>query len=565
VKKTFYSVFFLLFVALTASVCPAQVGLLRGLQTSGGPAAKQDPLGRSTPRGTLLGFIEAAQQGDTTRALNYLEITGQAREAGADREKLVHDLLKLFDRAYIGRINEVSDAAEPTPNSALLPNHERGGIFVAGNKQVDLLLVRVAEPNVGQVWLISWTTLSKVPDLVEDVEARDFERKLPRLLTNYQILSIPLWVWAWMLILIPPAALAGMILALFLASPFLLIRKFGRRDPMGVWKAVRAPLMLLLASFVHAYGVGLAKVPLLMRLYYLPLLRTIFIFSLAWIVWSLTTLWVKHMQRVVTARGDRSVLALVALGHRLVKAAIIIVALFSVLAAAGVNLTTALAGLGIGGIAVAFAAQKSLENLFGGVSVLSDNVIRVGDSCRFGEKTGTVEDIGLRSTRIRTPERVEISIPNGVVSTVSIENFSLRDKILINHKFGLRYETTADQLRLLVTELRKMLRQHPRVETDTARVRFTAFAESSLTVELFAYALTTENTEFLAIQEDVLLRTVEIVESVGTGFAFPSRTVYINRDSGGTGDLSALQEVEAWSANTEEPKAPPRSSDERKK
>jgi MscS family membrane protein len=396
--------------------------------------------------------------------------------------------------------------------------------------------------------------------LVENIEAQDFERKLPKPLTNYQILSIPLWVWIWMAILVPPTALAGIVLAWFFAIPFLLIAKVIRRDASGAWQAVRAPLMLLLGSFAHAYGMALARGPLLLRVYYYALLRTIFIFSLAWIIWALTTLWMKQVRRVMLARGERSALALVALGHRLLKAIIFITALLSILAVAGVNLTTALAGLGIGGIAVALAAQKSLENLFGGVSVLSDNVIRVGDYCRFGDKAGTVEDIGLRSTRIRTSERVEISIPNGAVSTLSIENFSMRDKILINHKFGLRYETTAEQVRYVVSEVRKMLAAHPRVETETARVRFTAFAESSLTIELFAYALTTENVEFLEIQEDVLLRSVEIVEKAGTQFAFPSRTVYINRD-GVSPNTSALQEIEAWSALTEDPKAPKKRSE----
>src|ERR1700734_4246148 len=108
----------------------------------------------------------------------------------------------------------------------------------------------------------------------------------------------------------------------------------------------------------------------------------------------------------------------------------------------GFNMTTALAGLGIGGIAVAFAAQKTLENLFGGVSLLADEVIRVGDVCRFGDRTGTVEDISLRSTRIRTPERSALSIPNGSLATMNIENLSRRDKILFNTKLGLRYETS---------------------------------------------------------------------------------------------------------------------------
>jgi len=108
---------------------------------------------------------------------------------------------------------------------------------------------------------------------------------------------------------------------------------------------------------------------------------------------------------------------------------VVIAAILAILAVLGFNLTTVLAGLGIGGIAIAFAAQKTLENLFGGISVLADEVIRVGDYCRFGDRSGTVEDISLRSTRVRTDARTELSIPNGTLATMSIENFTRRDKI----------------------------------------------------------------------------------------------------------------------------------------
>ncbi len=218
-------------------------------------------------------------------------------------------------------------------------------------------------------------------------------------------------------------------------------------------------------------------------------------------------------------------------------------------------MTTALAGLGIGGIAIAFAAQKTLENLFGGVSLLGDEVIRVGDVCRFGDKTGTVEDISLRSTRIRTPERSELSIPNGTLATMNVENLSRRDKILFTTKLGLRYETSADQLRYVLAQIRRLLYEHPKVETNGARIRFIGYDNSSLTLEVFCYVLTRDNNEFLAIQEDLLLRIMDIVEASGTGFAFPSRTVYLGRDTGLDKEKTTAisHEVQQWRENSKLP------------
>ena len=157
------------------------------------------------------------------------------------------------------------------------------------------------------------------------------------------------------------------------------------------------------------------------------------------------------------------------------------------LASFGVNLTATLAGLGIGGLALAFAAQKTLANLFGGVAVLTENVIRVGDTCRIGGQLGEVEDVTLWSTRLRTSERTVLSIPNGMVMESPIENLSRRDKFWFHPVVGLVYETTGDQLRRVLEGIRGMLAADPRVDTADARVRFLRLGESSLDLEVFAY------------------------------------------------------------------------------
>jgi MscS family membrane protein len=218
-------------------------------------------------------------------------------------------------------------------------------------------------------------------------------------------------------------------------------------------------------------------------------------------------------------------------------------------------MTTALAGVGLGGIAIALGAQKTLENLFGGISILSDESLRVGDTCVIGTRVGTVEDISLRSVRIRTVERTELSIPSGTLATMSIENLSRRDKVLFNTTFGLRYETTVDQLRYVLAGVRRMLYEHPKVETVSARIRFAGFGASSLDTEIFCYVLTEDYSEFLAIREDLLLRVMEVVTAAGSAFALPARTIYQTSDPGVDKRRAeaAAGEVEKWRQRSDLP------------
>lgn len=276
--------------------------------------------------------------------------------------------------------------------------------------------------------------------------------------------------------------------------------------------------------------------------------RVVFVVGVAWLVLGILSRGMERLRDRAIARGSTGTGSLVLLGQRVLKALVILSAALTVLGVLGFNMTTALAGLGIGGLAIGFGAQKTIENLFGGVSLLWDEVIRVGESCNFNGRVGVVEDISLRSTRIRTMERTELSIPNGSLATMNVENLSRRDKFLFNPKIGLRYETTPDQLRCLLAEARRMLYEHPKVETATARIRLSGLEDRWLALEVFSYILTRDAAEFTAIREDILLRLMDIVTEAGTGFAFPSHTVYLGQDPGVAKEKAerAAERVRKW-------------------
>jgi MscS family membrane protein len=216
----------------------------------------------------------------------------------------------------------------------------------------------------------------------------------------------------------------------------------------------------------------------------------------------------------------------------------------------GVHAYGIIAGLGVGGLAIALAAQPNIENLIGGLSLFADRPVRVGDFCKYGDDVGTIEAIGIRSTRIRGIDRTLTTIPNGVLSKMPVVNFTLRDRMLLKTVISLRYETTPEQLRHVVAKLRELLLAHPMVTPEPSRVRFAGFDKSSLNVEVFAYIGTKDWNEFLEVQEDIYLRMIDVIAASGTGFAFPSQTLYFARDKGLDPDKSAaaMAEVQQWRA-----------------
>jgi MscS family membrane protein len=193
---------------------------------------------------------------------------------------------------------------------------------------------------------------------------------------------------------------------------------------------------------------------------------------------------------------------------------------------------------------VAFAAQKSLENLFGGFVVLSDKAVHVGDFVRVGSVLGGIEDVTLYATRIRTLERIVVSIPNGILMTSQIENLSRRDKFLFRHTLGLTYGTTAAQVCAVVDGCRARLAADARVEPGTLSVRFAALSAYSLDVQVFAYVLVPDWATFLAAQQELLLVLMDVVEEAGSALAFPTSTTYFVSEPKGAEPPSPNQPAE---------------------
>jgi MscS family membrane protein len=195
-----------------------------------------------------------------------------------------------------------------------------------------------------------------------------------------------------------------------------------------------------------------------------------------------------------------------------------------------INITATLAGVGVGGIAIALAAQKTLENVIAGVSLIADEAVHVGDSVSVGEVEGTVVQIGLRSTTIRSIDRRLVSLPNGQMATMRLDTLSARDKFLFRQLVGLVYETTPAQLRSAVAGIRKLLGSHEAVDLGALRVRFVRFDASAVEIEVFTYVVASDWNNFLEIQEELLHGIRDVIQIAGAGVALPSQRLYIAAD-----------------------------------
>jgi len=525
--KRFASLFLVLVLCLPILSAQSVSSLLKATASTPAPAAQADPLGRDTPSGTVVGFLQAEQNGNEKAAADYLQMSTTRRQSqGAD---LAIKLKVLMDRAFVGSLRRISTNAEGSPESGT-PDQQMIGTFSVADTDVPVILVRVHDAN-GRVWLFSSDTLSKVPELYDNVEAHQVETKLPRALVQNSFAGMPIWQWLALLLAIPVAAVVGYAIVLFLAIPRRLYLAWRKKPNLHTYSRLSKPLILSFGAIAHRLLAAYLGLPLLPRFYYYRTIGVLVTVGFFWFLFRLTTLTMQRLRTHANAVGRTGTGTLMVLGERLLKALVLTVAVLSILALFGFNLTTVLAGLGIGGIAIAFAAQKTLENLFGGISVLADEVIRVGDYCRFGDRVGTVEDISLRSTRVRTDERTQLSIPNGAVATMNVENITRREKILFNPSIGIRPETSPDQLRYVLAEIRRLLYEHPMVESETARVRFASIDSNALSLHIFCYVLTRDFAEFVAIREDLLLRILEIIKSAGTALALPSQVVDMSRDS----------------------------------
>jgi MscS family membrane protein len=427
---------------------------------------------------------------------------------GPELSRQLEDLLDdtPFDITMLSREPEGDQSDNLASNRELLDS------FQVDGQTLELQLERVQLRAGSRVWLVSADSIPLIPKAHQLIRETPLESKLPQPLVTFELFDTP--VWRWIALIIAAVALWAAASALSVGI-IAVLRRFKSVS------AFRGPLRAALA--VATFRAVLEFIPpaSISRLFLERTLGLIFSLTAAWAGAVFVDLFAEHWAARLDPRMQAVSYSVLPLGRQMVKVFLFLIAVLSVFSAWGYNTSTILAGVGVGGLAVALAAQKTIENLFGGISVIGDRPVLVGDFCRFGDRVGTVTHIGLRSTRIRTLDRTIVSVPNGQFSSMELENFSVRDKMWFHPTLSLRRDTTAEQLSKVLSGVEAILKNHPKVEVGSLPVRLVGLGAYSLNIEVFAYVKTPDFDEFLALQQELLIKILQAVEDAGTALAIP--------------------------------------------
>ncbi len=497
------------------------------------PPPPVDPLGRSNPHDCVLEFLRSAETKDYARAAEYLDGKRTPERAQA----LAIQLKFLLDQGLSTSINGLSRS--PTGSSQRLPvTREDVGVVKTPAGDLKVMLDHVERPDEPAIWLFSQETLNQVPGAYESAHHTDYEQYFPKWM-HAEFLSVPLWRWTFILLsLLAMFGIANLLTRLLL---WLLQRIFKRRLSPGVERsilALKGPIFCLTLSIMLGVA-GEYAITALGRHYWKSIAFFLVWVSTAWLLIRLTDIVINYLRHRLLLRMQVERATFLSMLGRLFKILVVLIVVIALLTHAGVNVSGLIAGLGIGGIALALAAQKTLADLFGGLSIVMRGAVRVGDFCQIDGIMGTVEDIGISALNMRTLDRSMVSIPNAKVAAVNFENFQLRDRYWLHQVFTLRSDTPHDVVKIVLDDVMQMLMSRPEIDKDSARVRLINLTPAGPQIELFAYVRLVDKgwAVFLASQEEIILKTMALVEAAGASFV---PLVDVLRTDSGKAKLSAM-------------------------
>ncbi|HTW64968.1 MAG TPA: mechanosensitive ion channel family protein [Bryobacteraceae bacterium] len=513
-----------LVIALLFCIC-GSAQILPASATKSSPPQATDPLNRETPQSSVEAFLEAAHAKNYGRAWRYMDLRSLPESERLDEgTELAKQLQSILDHDVQFDVANLSRNPEGDLSDNLPPNFDRVDTFHVDGRTLELELERITLRSGIKVWVFSADSVKQIPVIAQLTDSSAIERHLPLPLVNIKFIDTALWRWIGLALLaFVLAAISKWLSRFVLWLTRQAVKRLSPGANLTTFETFIGPLRLLLAvSFFRAGMIWLGPSALL-RLYLGRLLAFLFFCGLFWLCSVIIDAVVRHLRLRLESRHRAFSYSVLPLSGRIAKIVVFVFIIAAVLTAWGYNTTTLLAGLGIGGVAIALASQKTIENLFGSVSVISDRPVSVGDFCKFGSSMGTVEDIGLRSTRIRTLDRTLVTVPNGSFSTMTLENFNRKDKNLFHVTLNLKRDTTPSQMRTVLDSITSLVKDQPKFEAGDVPVRFIGIGAYSLDVEIFLYMLTLDGDEFLRLQQDLLLRIMEAIHAAGTALALPTQ------------------------------------------
>ena len=481
-------------------------------------------------------FIAAHPEVDVRVSARMRRVSVDGKGDVAERAT-VEAWLDDSDIAVLYRLidfDTLSGASGGKLDDGLPPRVEQVAVLAIDGKDQPVRLRRTSDKD-GTYWEFSPMTVSHIDDWYSELPDRWIRDLLTGGRTNFLLSAGPLgllwWQWLALPILGGLSWVAGRLLR-GVSRPLIGIitaRTTNRWvDQLGA--SLGRPLTLAFSLMVFGLGCTAMQLSTPALEWVGALVRSGLVFALFWALWRTIAVFAALTLTRPWARTNPATLSLLTVGSNILRGAVVALGVLAMVAAMGYPVGTVLAGLGIGGLALAFGAQKTVENVFGSMALAVDQPLRVGDFVKVEDFVGTVEDIGLRSTRFRTLDRTVVSIPNGKLADQRLESFQLRDRMRLATTVGLTYATTRQQMQAVLAGFERVLRSHPRIWADAVIVKFKEFGSSSLDIEVMAWFQVPTWDEFQECRQDVLLEFMRVVEEAGSSFAFPTRTIHLVQD-----------------------------------
>lgn len=482
-----------------------------------------DPFGRQTPRSSVQGFIKALSENNSSLAANYLNL-----HAGENPVEVVRQVKLALDTG--GRLDaELQISNDPSGNLAdqLPPILEKVGTITAGEQVIDILLVRKATRNGSQYWQISAETIQAIkatdlslsPSIIDKYTFTPLKNKM---IGGYNFADI-FAVLLLALFCIAASYVVFGLIYLFLKSYYPKVR----HKPLPIDAKFILPLALVMTSIILYEVMVYAGVSVTVREPVNRIKDIVGWFASTWLLLRVIDAIFSRAERQSYKRNQTERVSILSLLHKIVKALLLILAGIFIFGNLGFDLTTGIAALGVGGLALALGTQKMIENLVGSVVVVADQPVRVGDYCKFGSLEGTVIDIGIRSTRLRTLNRTVVTVPNGDFSSMSIENFASRDMFHFLHNIYIKRNVAAADLDKFLKDMEEFVVNHELTNSEWTQVRLAELRQDCMVIEFRAYIYASGADEFYDKQTQLLIDILKEVEKYPVEHALATQRMIV--------------------------------------
>jgi MscS family membrane protein len=474
----------------------------------------------NNPRKTLHTFLYWQQKGHTNKNIYVLPLE---KAEGSKKEKieLAEQLKKVLDaRGLLVEFDKVPD--DPNYTDSLSGN----STYILFNELPEVYLVKS-----GNRWVFAEATVTQIPDLYLNTFSSVVEAIIAQLpdWARDELFGIEYWqfigVFLWLL-------LAFVLTKIFEYVIHNYIIKWTKKTTFKwddtLLAHVRNPVEVILISFILSITYTNLQLPVEINFYIHNILRILISIGLVWLLYNLSDVFARYLTSFTASTTNQLDDQLIPLVRKTLRFFIVVMGVILILQNNGYNVASLIAGLGIGGLAVALAARETLANFFGSVTILLDKPFKVGDWVKIGSEEGTIEEVGFRSTRIRTFYNSLVSVPNSKVADTAIDNLGLRKYRRLKLMLGLTYSTTPTQMEAFVEGIKALVKSNEHIRQDYYEVHFNNFGPHSLDVLVYIFFDVPDWSTELQERHNFLLALLQLAKEVGVEFAFPTQTLHVD-------------------------------------